>query len=217
MVNFKTYEKGTGKEGLKLAQICEEVAQEKGVNVIVSPQIPDLFRISSQVEIPVFSQHMDPIVYGSHTGSILPEGVKEAGASGCLINHSERRLKLADIEFCVKKLRKMEMTSIVCTNNIGVTKAAAALSPDFVAIEPPELIGSGIPVSEAQPEAVTNAVKAVKEINPQVKTLCGAGISKGEDLQKALELGTKGVLLASGIVKAEHPKKALLNLISPLI
>jgi triosephosphate isomerase len=43
--------------------------------------------------------------------------------------------------------------------------------------------------------------------------LCGAGISKGEDLRAALDLGSKGVLLASGIVKAKDPKAALEDLI----
>ena len=150
VINFKAYEEGTGRKGLNLAQICETVAKENGVNIIVAPQIPDLFRITSSVDIPVFSQHLDPIEYGSHTGSILPEGIKETGVSGCIINHSERRLQLADIETCVKKLKELKLTSIICTNNIEVTKAAAALSPDFVAIEPPELIGSGIPISQAQ-------------------------------------------------------------------
>ncbi len=217
VINFKTYEQGTGEKGLELAKICQEVAKENKVNVIIAPQIPDLVRILREVEIPVYSQHLDAIGYGSHTGHILPEAVKEAGVKGSLVNHSERRLKLAEIEFCVKKLKEFNLTSIVCTNNIDVSRAAAALAPDFVAIEPPELIGSGIPVSEAQPEVVTAAVKAVEEVNPQVKTLCGAGISKGEDLKKALELGTVGVLLASGVVKAKDPKKALLELIAPLL
>ena len=43
--------------------------------------------------------------------------------------------------------------------------------------------------------------------------LCGAGISKGEDLRAALDLGSQGVLLASGIVKASDPKAALEDLI----
>ncbi|MCK4491311.1 MAG: triose-phosphate isomerase, partial [Candidatus Altiarchaeales archaeon] len=127
--------------------------------------------------------------------------------------HSERRLKLADIEANIDKLRRLGMTSIVCTNNISVTKAAAALSPDFVAIEPPELIGSGISVSQAQPEIITGSVEAVKEINPEVKILTGAGITTGDDVKKALELGTCGVLLASGVTKATDPRAVLMDLV----
>jgi len=217
VINFKTYAEGTGNLGLKLAKICDDVAREYGINIIVAPQVADIYRISTSVKIPVFSQNIDPVVYGSSTGHVLPESVKESGASGSLINHSEMRLRLADIETCIKKLKELRMISILCSNNIATTKAAAALEPNFVAIEPPELIGSGIPVSKAQPKIVLDSVNEVKRINPKVKTLCGAGISIGEDLKAAIELGTDGVLLASGIVKAKDQKKALLNLIKPLI
>jgi triosephosphate isomerase (TIM) len=121
-------------------------------------------------------------------------------------------LRLADIEQVISKNKGLGLETIVATNNTPVTRAAAALGPEMVAIEPPELIGSGIPVSKAQPEIVEDAVSAVKEINPGVKVLCGAGISTGEDVKAALALGAQGVLLASGVVKATDPKAALLDL-----
>ena len=151
ILNFKTYEQATGDNAVKLAEICDDVAKETGAGIIVCPQFTDIYRIADEVDIPVYAQHIDPVEYGSNTGHILPEAVKAAGATGCLINHSERRLKLADIDACIEKLKSMGMTSIICTNNINVTNAAAAIGPDFVAIEPPELIGTGISVSQAQP------------------------------------------------------------------
>lgn len=216
ILNFKTYEESTGDKALKLAKICDEVAKETGAKMIVIPQPCDIHAISQGVEIPVYAQHIDNIKAGSNTGHILPESVKASGAVGSLINHSEIRLKLADIEANIRKLKEMGMVSIVCTNNIEVTKAAAALGPDFVAIEPPELIGSGISVSKAQPEIISGSVDAVKSVNPNVKVLCGAGISTGEDVKKAIELGTCGVLLASGVVKAKDPKAVLLDLVKGL-
>jgi len=216
VINFKTYRESTGENALNLAKICDGVAKETKADIVVAVQAADIYRISRAVSIPVFAQGIENIGYGSNTGHILAESVKAAGASGSLLNHSENRLKLADIEAGIEKLRESGMASIVCTNNINTPRAAAALNPDYVAVEPPELIGSGIPVSKAQPEVITGSVDAVKEINPGVRVLCGAGISKGEDLKAALELGTEGVLLASGIVCAEDPKKALLDLISGL-
>lgn len=198
---------------MNLAKICDRVAGEVGANIVVVPQTADLARIAGEVSIPVYAQGVDNVGYGSHTGWILPESVKAAGASGCLLNHSEHGLLLADVDVLVGRLRGLGLTSIVCTNNILVTKAAAVLSPDYVAVEPPELIGSGIPVSEAKPEVVTESVKAVREVNSRVKVLCGAGITTGEDVRKAVELGTCGVLLASGVVKAKDPEKALRDLI----
>jgi len=116
----------------------------------------------------------------------------------------------------VKKTAEQEMISVLCTNNIETSAAAATLSPNFVAIEPPELIGSGIPVSQAEPEVVEGTVDVIHKINPDVKVLCGAGISTGDDMRAALDLGSEGVLLASGIILADDPKEALIDLVSKI-
>jgi triosephosphate isomerase len=86
------------------------------------------------------------------------------------------------------------------------------MRPDIVSIEPPELIGSGIAVSKAQPQVVTSTVKLVRQINSDIDILCGAGISKGEDASAAVRLGAKGVLVSSGVVRAQDPKQVLLDL-----
>ena len=216
ILNFKTYLESTGERALKLAKISEEVAEEGGVNIAVAPQHADIIRISNSVEIPVLAQHVDAISAGGHTGSVLLESVKDAGASGTLINHSEMRMKLADIQAVVEMATAQEMMSVLCTNNIETSAAAATLNPTFVAIEPPELIGSGIPVSQAEPEIVEGTVDIIHKINREVRVLCGAGISTGDDLRAALDLGSEGVLLASGIILADDPKKALLDLVSKI-
>jgi len=211
LVNFKTYAEGTGKKALELARFCEKVSLETNVCVAVAPQFVDIASIAAATSIPVFSQHIDPVVYGSFTGHILPKAVKEAGAVGTLINHSERRLKLADIDASVNSAREANLASLVCSNNAAVSAAVAALKPDMIAIEPPELIGTGIPVSKAKPEVVSGTVELVKQINSDVIILCGAGITQGEDVAAALQLGTQGVLVASGIVKAKDQYRALLD------
>ena len=216
ILNFKTYLESTGKNALELAKACEKVAKETGVNIAVAPQHIDLYNLSKEVDIPVLAQHIDPITAGGHTGSVLMECAQEAGAVGTLINHSEKRMKLADIDEIVKRSSQQEMVSVVCTNNIETSAAAASLGPNFIAVEPPELIGSGIPVSQAEPEVVTGTVAAVQKINPSVKVLCGAGISTGDDMKAALDLGSEGVLLASGIILAKSPEKALLDLVSKI-
>ena len=214
ILNFKTYVESTGETALKLSQICEEVSEQYGVDIIVVPQISDIYAISNAVSIPVYSQHVDGVGFGGYTGHITAAAIKAAGASGTLINHSERRLKLADIDAAISACKKEGLITVVCTNNISTTRAAVALKPNYVAVEPPELIGSGIPVSKADPQVVTGSVEAVKAIEPSVGVLCGAGISKGEDLKSAMDLGTEGVLLASGIIKAADQKKALEDLVT---
>lgn len=216
ILNYKTYLESSGMRALDLAHDLESAANESGITMVASPQAADIYRISEETSIPIFAQHIDPISPGGHTGSNLIDTLIEAGISGSLINHSEQRMKLADIDEVVKLCKANEIESCVCTNNIETSKAIAALAPTAVAVEPPELIGTGIPVSQAQPEVVEDTVKEVKAINKDVKVLCGAGITTGDDMKAAMDLGADGVLLASGIIKAESPKEALLDLVSKL-
>jgi len=205
IVNFKTYTESTGRRATELAKKAEQVNDETNICVGVAPQFVDIKTVADTVNIPVFAQHIDPIKPGSFTGHVLAESVKEAGAAGTLINHSERRLKLAEIDEVITLAHENGLISLVCSNNPTTSAAVATLEPDIIAIEPPELIGTGIPVSKAKPEVITDTVKFVKQVNSKVTILCGAGISHGEDVAAALKLGTQGVLVASGIVKAKDP------------
>ncbi len=211
LVNLKTYIEGTGEKALRLAKNAEKVSGDTGVCIGLAPQYTDIAKLSEAVSLPIFAQHIDPITPGSFTGHVLPEAVKKAGAVGTLINHSEKRIKLADIDAVVSRLKELNLISVVCTNNTGVSASAAALKPNFIAIEPPELIGTGIPVSKAKPEIVTETVQLVKKADSKVIILCGAGITRGDDVTAALKLGTNGVLVASGIVKAKDPRKVLVE------
>nr|WP_302967110.1 triose-phosphate isomerase [Methanobrevibacter smithii] len=216
ILNYKTYLESSGENALELARALKSASEESGITMVAAPQAADIYRIQDQISLPIFAQHIDPITPGGHTGSNLIETLIEAGISGSLINHSENRMKLADIDEVIQLCKQNDIESCVCTNNIATSKAIATLSPDAVAVEPPELIGTGIPVSQAQPEVVEDSVKGVKSINKKIKVLCGAGISTGDDMKAAMDLGADGVLLASGIVKAENPKEALLDLVSKL-
>jgi len=209
IVNFKTYLEATGRKAVDLAKKAEKVSHETKVSVGVAPQFADIAAVAEAVAIPVLAQHVDPIKPGGYTGHVLAESVKEAGAVGTLINHSERQLKLSDIDQIINIMHENGLTSVVCANNPRISAAVATLKPDIIAIEPPELIGTGIPVSKAQPEVITGTIDLVRKINSDVIILCGAGISHGEDVAAALKLGTQGVLVASGIVKAKDPYAVL--------
>jgi len=209
IVNFKTYSEATGRRAIELAKKAEKVSDEINVSIGVAPQFVDIAAVAKAVGIPVFAQHTDPIKPGSYTGHVLAESVKEAGAVGTLINHSERQLKLSDINEAIAITGENGLLSVVCANNPSISAAVATLKPDIIAIEPPELIGTGIPVSKAKPEVVTGTIKLVREVDSTVTILCGAGITNGEDVSAALNLGTQGVLVASGIVKAKDPYRIL--------
>jgi len=215
-VSFKAYAEATGLKAVELAREIEAAAREFDHTVIVIPNLVDLRTVADAIELPVFAQHIDPYTPGSHTGSITAEMLREAGAVGTMINHSEKRMILADIDASIKRAHEHGLETMVCTNNVDVTGAVAALSPTYVAIEPPELIGGDISVSTAQPEIVSGSVDVVRRINPDVKVLCGAGVKNRVDVEKSIELGAEGVLLASGIVKAKDPRSVMISLLEGL-
>jgi triosephosphate isomerase len=214
LINFKTYGQGTGKKALALAKVADSVAGEKGANIVLSVQPTDLREVAGSVSVPVYAQHIDPITPGSHTGWILPEAVKDAGAKGTLINHSEHNIEPKKIGENVKRCKGLGLVSVCCAATPKIAKDIAAFGPDFIAIEPPELIGGDISVSKAKPGIISDTVKAVKDVSPKVRVLCGAGVNSAEDVSKALELGAAGVLVASAIVKSGTPERVILDLIS---
>jgi triosephosphate isomerase (TIM) len=216
VLNVKTYTEATGKNALEVAKLMEKISKEKSVSMAIAVQAADIFMCAEKLSIPVWAEHIDPIKPGSHTGWTLPEAVKNAGAVGTLINHSEHRLILADIDVCIMRAKELKLDHIVCSNNVATSKAIAAFSPNFIAVEPPELIGGDISVTTADPDIVKNSVLAVKIIDKNIKVLCGAGVKNGKDVEKAIELGADGVLLASGIVKAKNKEQVIRDLASGL-
>lgn len=216
VVNFKTYIESSGKQALILARLCEQVAKETGAHIAVAPPLPDLALVASSVDIPVYAQHADEVRPGNTTGHVTLENIRSSGAVGTLLNHSERRIKVAEIHDLIGLARSLHLATIVCTNNPGVSVACAAMGPDAVAVEPPELIGGDISVTTANPGIVSETVRAIRSVRPEVAVLCGAGVKNGCDVSKAVELGADGVLLASGVVKAKDRKAVLLDLASGL-
>ena len=216
VLNVKTYIEATGNKALEIATLMDKISKELDVSMAIAVQATDITLVAKNVSIPVFAQHIDPIKPGSHTGWTLAEAVKAAGALGTLINHSEHRVILADLDTCITKAKELNLDHIVCSNNVETSKAIAAFSPNFIAIEPPELIGGDISVTTADPDIVSNSVDAVKSINNKIKVLCGAGVKNGKDVAKAVELGADGVLLASGVVKAKDKERVIRDLSSGL-
>ena len=205
VINLKSYIETIGRRGLELLEAAEKVSEEYNVDIGIAPQFTDIYLLAKNTKkVKIFAQHIDPIEPGAHTGYILPEAVKEAGAVGTLINHSEKPMKIIDIEKAINIAKRLGLITIVCANDEIVGSAVAKLNPDYVAVEPPELIGTGISVSTAKPEIVINSVKMIKEVSPNVKVLVGAGISNKEDVKKALEYGAEGVLLSSAVTKAKN-------------
>lgn len=217
VVNFKTYDVSIGKNAVVLSKILEEVSKTQNASVAVCVSATDIKKVSDSVKIPVLCQHVDGVDFGAHTGRILPRAIKENGGTGSLVNHSEDRYgDVAKIKSAVDMLRNEGMISILCTKDEKESEEFAKLNPDYIAVEPPELIGGDISVTTANPKIVSDTVKAIKKVAPHVNVLCGAGVKTGKDVKKAIELGCVGVLLASGITKVKDPKAALTDMCNGL-
>jgi len=216
VINFKTYEEATGKNALKLAKICEKFSKKyNSLEIIVSPQFTDLPAIS-KLKLKIFSQHVDPVEPGRNTGHITPFAVKNY-ASGTFLNHSEKKLSISEIEKCIALCKKYSLETLCFAKDLKECKKIIPLEPNYLAYEPPELVGGKISVSEAKPEILRKFVNLIKEQKPRIKALCGAGINKLEDVEKAVELGTDGICLSSAFVKSNDHVKFLKEIIKPLV
>jgi triosephosphate isomerase len=209
LVNLKAYPC----DPVAVAEAAHAVAEAHDVRVAVAPQTAHLDRVAA-TGVETWAQHVAPVAHGSHTGHALAEAVADAGAVGTLLNHSERRLRLADIDGALEAAGRADLATVVCANDPEQVAAAAALGPDAVAVEPPELIGGDVSVATADPEIVEGAVAAADAVDPDVDVYCGAGVSTGDDVAAAEALGAEGVLLASGVAKADDPRAALEDLVS---
>ncbi|MEM5766579.1 MAG: triose-phosphate isomerase [Candidatus Aenigmatarchaeota archaeon] len=207
LINFKCYV--SGKKAYELARICEEIAKKFKINIAVAPQFTDIPTITKKIKTLVFAQHMDPVEDGAFTGHISAKALKEVNVKGTIINHSERKLSLKEIERCVEIAKKLRLITVCCTSNLKEGREIVKFKPDFLAYEDPALIGSGKAISTVKPDSVKEFVKVIGGFKPEVKVMCGAGISSGLDVRKALELGTLGVLVSSSVVKAKDPRKVL--------
>lgn len=209
IINFKA--KKSFKEFLKLSKICDRVAKKSKKNIILAVPTSMIFPISKAVSIPVIAQHIDAKDYGPFTGATIAKHVKQAGAFGTLINHSEKRIH--NIKETIEAAKKAKLVTIVSCKTSMEAKKIANYKPDYIAYEPSELIGTKISVSEAKPEIVKKTIKAVGK---KSKVLIGAGIHTKTDIKHGLDLGAKGFLVCSIIINAKNPKHQIENLISNL-
>ena len=216
IINCKNYEEISGDKIKKIIKITEQVSKKYKVKIAISPP-QHLIGLVANSSIPILAQHIDDSKIGSTTGYIIPELLKKSKVKGSLINHSEHRISSKEIEKLVVKLKELKMISIVCVKDVAEVKKYLKINPDFIAIEPPELIGSGKAISTEKPDLIQKAARIVNDSKNKTKLLCGAGIVSGEDVAKSIELGSKGILVASGIIKAKNWNKIISEFAKALV
>lgn len=202
LINFKTYKQG--KSSVKLAKEIQRVSKE----IIVAVQDSDIYEIKKSTKLKVFSQHVDPFPPGKHTGFIIPEAVKKDGAIGTLLNHSEHKIDFKTLKETISRCKTLNLKTAVFAASLSEAIKIKLLKPDYLIIEPPELVGTKTSVSSAKPELIKNIKKKLN-----YPFLVGAGIHTKEDIKIAIKLGAKGIAISSAITKAKNPGKKLRELL----
>ncbi|HZA69748.1 MAG TPA: triose-phosphate isomerase [Nitrososphaeraceae archaeon] len=214
IINFKNYLEVSAYHTIKLAKLAEQIADNLRIEIVLAPPQPSLSAVIQNVKLPVICQHVDDSQVGSTTGFFVPEIAKSYGAVGSLINHSEHRLNNKSIRNIIERLHQLNMFSVVCAQTAQEVAELADLSPNFIAVEPPELIGSGKAVSKVNPLIIIDSLQALAKNSMSTKMICGAGITDKSDVISALELGAEGILVASSVVKAKSWSEKLFDLAS---
>ena len=215
ILNFKSYKEVSGLKALKAAKLAEKVSRSLKVRIAVSPQFADFSLVASKSNVEIFSQHVDPVVEGRGTGQISFHSLKEYGVNSSLLNHSERKVDFFRIKKTLLIAKKMKFNILLLADTIKEARRLVKLKPWGLGLEPPELIGTGKSVSEKEPETLKVFVKLIRKYSPKTIPFCGAGISRREDVEKALELGAEGILVASAFDKAKDKMKILKELAKP--
>jgi triosephosphate isomerase len=202
IVNLKTYKQGSA--DIRLAKEIEKVSKD----IIVGVQASDIYEIKKATKLKVYVQHVDPFEPGRHTGYTIPESAKKDGAIGTFLNHSEHRLTLDVLKKTMERCRIAGLKTAVFAADLKEAKKIKRMKPDFLIIEPPELVAGDISVSKAKPELIKNIAKKLK-----YPFLVGAGIKTAEDVKVAMKLGASGIAVSSAITTARNPSRKLKELL----
>lgn len=191
-----------GDDVLGLALAADAASKKYDVDIIFTTPIVELRRVAEATErIFVFAPHMDSIVPGRGIADILPESLVAAGARGVVLNHSEKPLSLSVLAQTIRRADEVGLATIVFADTAAESAAVAELGPNIIVAEPTGLIGTG---QTSDMDYVTAAIRAIKDVDPDIFVLQGAGISSGEDVYRVIRAGAEATGASSGIAKAKN-------------
>jgi triosephosphate isomerase len=199
-----------GAEAVRLAVEADRLAEATGVSIVYDPQAVDIAAVAAATRrILVFAQHMDPMAPGRGVGGVLAEALRDAGAAGTLLNHSERPMALGAMARAIERARETGLFTLVFADSPSEAAALAHLGPDIVLAEPPELIATGVSAGNVMAGFVADTVAAVKAVDPAILVMSGAGVNGPEDVDRMIRLGLDGTGSSSGILRAPDPAAAM--------
>jgi len=211
IINFKTYAQSSGPNAVKIARSLAKAAQEfPKVESGFAPPSFDLAQIAKAASVPVWAQHTDPAGEGQFTGYLSPSNAKAAGATGTFLNHSEHPLEPEVIQKTLETVRKAGLKVLIFASSPEIVAELTSLKPNYIAYEPPELIGGSVSVTSAKPEVIKEAVASSGEI----PLLIGAGVHGKVDIQTGVSLGAAGAVVSSAVITADDPPAVFIDLLA---
>jgi triosephosphate isomerase (TIM) len=202
-----------GRNALDLARQADRMSVKYAVQIIFTPQYVDIPLIAQRTQhLLVFAQHMDSLPVGRGVGSVLPEAIKTAGATGVLLSHAEKKLTLDELERTIRRADEVGLASMACADNLEEALKVARLAPNIIIVESPDLIGGGKRGGNNR-QSVTRINQAIWECNPEIRVLHGAGINNGKDVYDIISAGSQAAGSTSGIIKASDPYAMLEEMI----
>ncbi len=207
ILSLKTYKEATGNNAITLLSCVKKISEESGVKIIPAAQPTDIYRIKKELDIEVWAQYMDPIEPGKHMGWLSPYSLKDAGATGVIINHSEHKISEEQIKNTLEKAKENGLQTVLIAFDVATVIRYDSFDTDYIAYEREDLVGTGISTVSQEEESIKKLINTVKH-----PFIVGAGVSTGEDTKRAVEFGAKGVILASAFVLAKDPEAKLREL-----
>jgi len=197
---------------LEMAKAADAASVKYDVDVLFIVPYTEIRRVRENcAHLILIAPYMDTLRPGRGMADILPEALKSAGAQGVVINHCERPMTLSSIKKTIDRANELEMLSFVCADTIDEARAIAQLHPDIINPEPSELIGSG---TASDMSYVTDAIKAVKAIDPNIMVEQAAGITTAQQIYDFIIAGSEAAGSASGILNSSNPLVLLDEMIS---
>lgn len=213
IVNPKSYLYGA--EVVKLAQIADRLAQQYHIDCLFTGQLIDLPALKQATQhLIITAQTMDPLEPGRGMGQVLPEGLQSQGVGAVVLNHAEKPLTIAALDWTIKRARTLNLMSIVCADTPGQCRAVAQLHPTMMICEPTSVIGTG---TISNDDYIQQTNQAVREVDPQILIMQAAGVSTGADVTHVLQLGADGTGGTSGIIQAPDWQAKLTEMMSALV
>ena len=195
-------------------------AQGRGVDVAICPPFTLITAAAGRAGVAIGAQDCHAAAKGAHTGCVSAAMLVEAGATLCIVGHSERRADNhetdAEVKAKAEAVIAAGMTAIVCVGEtveqrkagdaIAVVESQLAGSlPEtraklVVAYEPVWAIGTGLTPSTADVAEMHAAIRAI--VGSDVRILYGGSVKPSNAAELLHVANVDGALVGGASLTA---------------